>query len=415
MEKSNQQQTRITRYKAMILTAIALALTVLSSHGGLDNFAQENVAETITESIGIYATSRGLNATISMFQSSQVKLPFVASVQVGEMLDPINDAVERLSSVIVWAIGSLFLQRIVLEVAASSVFKWSFFTAGLMAISALLLADWERVRNPFCEVFTISRANLARCRDLLIRIFIVATIVRFLVPAFVAISFLVSQMLLEREFNESRENLSLLGAQISTDTTIGSLDDQHLGEQRAERKDELKKLEDSKASLLQEGEARDQEIEKLNAEAGLGRLIPEFLGGTPPGEKLASAKARRGEIDRELERIEQQIADGREALECIDLRLAGESCDSWLNKLFGASKAMAEIMDIKEIRDKFDEIMTDIAKLLTFIIVKNLLMPIVFLMIAVKCSVPIIKYSVRLSSILKQDSKELRNSLQQTM
>ena len=422
MEESNHQQRKVTHYRAIILATVVLALTTLSFRGGLDDFAQENVAKTITESIGIYATSRGLNATISTLQSSQIKAPLVASVQVGEVLDPINDAVERLSSVVVWAIGSLFLQRVVLEVAASNIFKWSFFVAGLMAISVLLLADWERVRNPFCEVLAISKASLARCRDLLIRIFIVAAIARFLVPAFVGISFLVSQILLEREFNESHENLSLLRTQVSTDTVMGSLDDQRLGEQKDERESELNNLQGSKASHLQEREALDQEIEKLEA----GRdwwdwrsWVPESLGGASPVEELVSAKARRGEVDRELERIEQRIDDVRGDLECIDIRLAGESCDSWLNKLFSSGKAgytyMTEMMDIREIRGKFDEIMTDIAKLLTFILVKNLLMPIVFLVIAVKCSMPIAKYSVRLSSTLKQDSKELRDSLQQTV
>ena len=291
-----------------------------------------------------------------------------------------------------------------------------------MAISVLLLADWERARNPFCEVLAISKASLARCRNLLIRIFIVATIVRFLVPAFVGISFLVSQILLEREFNESHENLSLLRTQVSTDTVMVSLDDQRLGEQKAEREFELNKLQDSKASRLQEREALDQKVEKLEA----GRdwwdwrsWVPESLGGASPVAELVSAKARRGEVDRELERIEQRIDDVRGDLECIDIRLDGESCDSWLNKLFSSGKAgytsMMEMMDIGEIRGKFDEIMTDIAKLLTFILVKNLLMPIMFLVIAVKCSVPLAKYSVQLSSTLKQDSKELRDSLQQTV
>ena len=58
---------------------------------------------------------------------------------------------------------------------------------------------------------------------------------------------------------------------------------------------------------------------------------------------------------------------------------------------------------------------TSMTKLVVAIVVENIVLPIVFLMIAVKCCVPIAKYSVRLSSILKQDSRELRDSLQQTV
>ena len=101
MEESNHQQRKITHYRAMILAAIVLALTTLSFHGGLDNFAQAWVTETATESVEIYAISRGINAGISTLQSSQVKVPFLASIQIGELLDPVNDAVERISSVMV--------------------------------------------------------------------------------------------------------------------------------------------------------------------------------------------------------------------------------------------------------------------------------------------------------------------------
>ena len=47
------------------------------------------------------------------------------------MLDPVNDAVERLSSTLVWAISSLFIQRILLEMVASPVFKWALCWIGV--------------------------------------------------------------------------------------------------------------------------------------------------------------------------------------------------------------------------------------------------------------------------------------------
>ena len=116
---------KINLYRTVIFIVFALALTVLSFHGTLDNFAHEWVSKTTNESLGIFALLIGLNAAISVIQSSEIG-GVILSVDIGELLDPINDETERFSSAMVWALGSLFLQRIVLEVAAHSIFKWVF-------------------------------------------------------------------------------------------------------------------------------------------------------------------------------------------------------------------------------------------------------------------------------------------------
>ena len=352
MEESNHQHRKITHYRAIILAAVVLALTTLSFHGGLDNFAQERVKKTTDESMGLYLVSRSINAGISTLQSSQVKVPFLASIQIGELLDPVNDAVERLSSVMVWAIGSLFLQRIVLEVAESSVFKWIFFATGFIALSALLLASWERVRNPLCEVFAVSKADLDRYRDLLVRIFIVATIFRFIVPTFVVISSLVSQTFLEAEINEHTKNLSAWEKDVS----------------------EIQK------QIIDEQNAREQSLEEQ-----------KMLGPVLPDEKRAQGQ------DFSLFDPSTWSSIGDAAAQVWD------------------KMSMAEFPSISGIIEKTSDMVTSMTKLLVAIVVENVILPIVFLMIAVKCSVPIAKYSVRLSSTLKQDSRELRDSLQQTV
>ena len=360
MEENNRQQTRITRYRTMILAAVVLALTTLSLHGGLDNVAQEDVAETTKESMGLYVISRSINAGISTLQSSQIKVPFLASIQIGELLDPVNDAVERLSSAIVWAIGSLFLQRIVLEVAESSVFKWSFFAIGFIAISALLLASWERVRNPFCEVFAVSKANLDRYRDLLVRIFIVATIFRFIVPTFVVISSLVGQTFLETEINEHRKKLSAWEKNVS----------------------EIQK------QIIDEQNAREQSLEEQKM---LGPVLPDEM----------KAREQDPSLGNYLSSLFSWMSDAAsQSISSIPSGIVEKTSDM----VVGTTKLVVE---------KTSDMVTSMTKLVVAIVVENVILPIVFLMIAVKCSVPIAKYSVRLSSTLKQDSKELRDSLQQ--
>ncbi len=359
MQESSHHQTKITRYRTSILAAVVLALTTLSLHGGLDNVAQENVAETTKESMGLYVISRSINAGISTLQSSQVKVPFLASIQIGELLDPVNDAVERLSSAMVWAIGSLFLQRIVLEVAESSVFKWSFFAAGLLAISALLLAGWERVRNPFCEVFAVSKATLDRCRDLLVQIFIVAVIFRFIVPTFVVTSSLVSQTFLETEISEHRKKLS------AWEKDVSGIQKQIIDEQNV-REQSLDEQKAPEPVLPDEKEAREQD-------SSLRHYFTEAFSW------MSDAATQ----------VRDKVSMAR--FPSISSGIAEKTNDM----VMSMTKLLVE---------KTNDMVTSMTELLVAIVVENIILPIVFLMIAVKCSVPIAKCSVRLSSTLKQDS-----------
>ncbi len=342
MEESNHQQKKITHYRAIILAGIVPVLIYLSFDGGLDNFAQERVTETTDKSMKLYGVSRGINAVISTLQSSQVKVPFLVSIQIGEVLDPVNDAVERLSSAMVWAIGSLFLQRIVLEVAASPVFKGSFLVAGLIAISVLLIASWAR-----------SKPYLDRCRDVLVRIFVVAAIFRFIVPTFVVISSLVSQTFLETEINEHTKKLSAWEKDIS----------------------EFRK------HIIDEQNAREQSLEE---QKGLGPVLPD--------EKRAQ----------EQDSTWSSIGDAWSSI--------GDATAQMWDKM-----SMAKFPSISGTIEKASDMVTIMTKLLVAIVVENVILPIVFLMIVVKCSVPIAKYSGRLSSTLKRDSRERRDSLQQTV
>ena len=245
----------------------------------------------------------------------------------------------------------------------------------------------------------------------MIRAFVIAAIFRFIVPAFIAISFLISQVMLESEINKNRESLSSFSAQVAIDTTVGSVNDQRLGEQKAHKESELEELKRSLASLEQESETLDEEIDKLNDEAGWRGWVPEVIGGRSPGRELASAKARREEIGREVDQVQQRIEEADEVLECIDRRLAGESCDSFLDKLSNAGNT--GYARIAEIAGKAGDVITSITKLLVVVVIKNIVFPLVFLMIAVKCSLPIVRYSMRLVSNMKQDAREMRDALGQ--
>ena len=411
MSNRAHRRTKASLYRAVILSTAALALTAFSFHGVLDNFARTQVVETTNESVSIYVVSRGINAVVSVLQTSEINVPLVASMQVGEMLDPINDAVERLSSIVVWAVGSLFLQRILLEVASSSAFKWILFSIGLVMVATLLLMEWGRFRVVCREIFAVSNAKLERCRDWTVRVFVLAAIFRFVVPLFLAVSFLVSQLFLEAGIMENKEKLSLLGTQVSNIASFPSPDGHDLDGQKNREQSRLKDLDESMALAIREAERLDEAIGKLKGDAGLRRFLPERLGGISLGEDFASAKEQREEVDREIVRIEVQIRDGRKNLECIARQIAGGTCESWFDKVSRAGKG--GMFHIREMFGKVNDMVTSVTMLLIAVSMKNLLFPILFLMVAVKCSLPIAHHASRLLCGFERDSEKLKGMMKQ--
>ena len=408
MSNVARRRMKVSLCRAMIVGAVSLVLIAVSFHGGVDEFAQEQVAETTNESIAIYVVSRAINALVSMLQTSQANVLLV-SVQVGQMLDPVNDAVERLSSIVVWAVGSLFVQRILLEVAASPVFKWILCSIGVVTIAALWLAEWGRVRMWCCQVFGVSDRGLERGRDWLVRIFVVAAIFRFIIPVFIGISFLVSQMFLATEIAKSREQLSVLRTQVSNVASSTSPDSGSLKKERTDEKARIQGQEESKASARQEMERLDTRIGQLTDEVGWRRVLPEILGGVSPGDELRTAKERRREVDRKIERIEDAIGESEEALECIDRRIAGESCDSLLDRVSEMGKA--SMSQVRKMFGELNEMTTDITMLLIAIAIKSILFPIVFLMGAVRCSLPIARHSSRMLCGFERDARKLKDTV----
>ena len=206
------------RRPTLVFSVAILALAALSTHGTLDDFAGERLRETTIESFAIYGVARALNATISVIQSIRtggsagvVVAQGSVGVDIGEALDPLNDAIERFSTVMTWALGSLLLQGVVLAFVSSSVFKWLFALIALVAFATLMIV-WRRLSAGTPGIDPLNRSCGAA-----VKIFVVAAIVRFIVPIFVIVSYLAGQALLQPEIDRRSEELSAISEEVSGD------------------------------------------------------------------------------------------------------------------------------------------------------------------------------------------------------
>jgi len=106
------------------IASVSLALVgtlVLTWVPELDRAAQGYLANALSDNLLIYASARGLNALISVIQSIEISFSLGAGVAVnlGEVLDPLNDLIERFSAFILYGLAGLGLQQLALTASSS--------------------------------------------------------------------------------------------------------------------------------------------------------------------------------------------------------------------------------------------------------------------------------------------------------
>lgn len=109
------------KYKVSVSIA-ALIIVMLTFTGWIDDKGSEYAAEQIEVAAITFAVARSLNAGISIAQGTEVSLSPAGvgtTLSVGEILDPINDMVERFSLVVLAAITSLGIQQILISIAST--------------------------------------------------------------------------------------------------------------------------------------------------------------------------------------------------------------------------------------------------------------------------------------------------------
>ncbi len=362
-------------YRTWILAVFALGLAAVSALGVLDEFGRGFVADTMAESIRILLVSMGFDAGISALQ----ELPIV-----GGGLDPINDAVERLSTVIVWAIGSLLLQRTALELVSSAAFQWGFVALCVVAVPLLVLLERRRSGSG-------STAGTDRYRGWIVRILVVAAIVRFLVPAFLAVSATVSNVVLQPEIDEHSANLAALSAEI-------------FGSEEA--------IPDEQA-IPGEQENGDTGADRQAAAAPVDGEAPEVASGDGedvepvPGDGDA---AQAGPADPDVAEPESTEQTG-----FLGGLIGGLSAaqDAAIDILSGVSlpevpdAILPEMPDLAAVQAMAEEGVQLLTRLLVAIAIKNIALPLVFLWIAVKAAVPLARWLIGLGTFDGRESREL--------
>ena len=163
---------------------------------GVDERASQYLNSTMLKAGVTFAIARGLNATISIVQESRIGFDFVVSGEIAlfEVLDPVNDLVEKFSTVMLVSTVSLGIQSLLLKIG-----QWVGITVLLTSALVLFLLS----------VLLPDRMGKAKSavRGVAWRVLAVAIVVRVAIPITALVSAGLDSAVFENRYSEAKREL----------------------------------------------------------------------------------------------------------------------------------------------------------------------------------------------------------------
>lgn len=205
------------RPRRWLIVAGVVVTVLLSTLTPVDRLAETEYKALFQRALITFALARTLNGVISAVQGTELALqPAGVGVTLtpGEILDPINDLVERFSWIMLGATLSLGVQQVLLDVG-----QWWGVKILLGVLGLLWL--WMRLRRgqqPSGEPGAVR---------LVFRLFILVAFVRFAVPAAMIANEAMYRLFLETRYEESTQVIESAGedfGQVSANDTDAAVE-----------------------------------------------------------------------------------------------------------------------------------------------------------------------------------------------
>lgn len=181
-------------YKKIILSFFLIALVLVSSIKVVDQVSTEQLDKAFARSVTVFAIARGLNGIISVVQGTEVyATPAGVGVNfaVGQIVDPMNDMVERFSWVMLLSSVSLGIQKIMMSLGQTAPVQL------LLAVSALFLI----------LMLWVPKLWHAHSFNFVFKFLIIFSFLRFAVPLVVLFSEGIYTYALEPKYEEAKTAL----------------------------------------------------------------------------------------------------------------------------------------------------------------------------------------------------------------
>ena len=211
-----QTHSPVNKWLLSLLLILVAALCVTPF---VDQRAAEDHEQLFQRAFITFALARTINGVISAVQGTEIALQPAGvgmTLTPGEILDPVNDLVERFSWIMMGATISLGIQNVLLDVSA-----WWAIQALIVALAAwLMIRLWYPGQS--------SKVH----RVLIKRVFLLLLFIRFAVPVMLIANDLLYQQFLESRYQQSTEVITKAGndlERLSVEANVEAAQDQDGG------------------------------------------------------------------------------------------------------------------------------------------------------------------------------------------
>lgn len=181
-------------FRNSILVALTLLVILTAQLNWVDDIGENYTEQGFKRALIAYGIARGMNAVISVAQGTEVAIEPVGvgvTFTPGQILDPINDLIERFSWVVMASGASLGVQRILLQMTS-----WQWFSA-LVSLSLIVALIFYFKQN------SVSPA----IRTALYKLALVLVIIRFTVPMIAIVNEGIYKVFLQPQYESSKQML----------------------------------------------------------------------------------------------------------------------------------------------------------------------------------------------------------------
>ncbi len=190
-------------YAKVFITACLLLLAFFSVSKLFDGYGEQYTEEGFQRSLVAFAIAKTLNGAISVVQGTEVAIEPAGIGLIltpGQILDPVNDLIERFSWVMLVCTTSLGIQSILLKIFSS------FYFSIIVAASLFLMLGflWKHYKSP------------TSLKNILYRAMVFLVILRFFIPIMAITSDGLYKAFLESTYIESKQQLEKSNATIAS-------------------------------------------------------------------------------------------------------------------------------------------------------------------------------------------------------
>ncbi len=338
--------------KSGLLTLAVFVLIVLSYSKALDGYVDNHINESLKSAAITYATARGINALISVVQTAEIEADmfFVSgSVDIGELLDPVNDLVERFSSIMTLALGSLAGQKVLTLISAYSAFNWLLLVLGALTVLFLFM-------------------NRHTAFNIAFKGFLIVVFIRFaLVLSVLANSFVENLILIEQTLKND-EQISSFKEDI---TSLSRIQTQAPDKDLKEK--QIAALEQKNAELTSSIEDKTIELDEIN-----DRLKDCSFMSYLKSTDCYHFESEKYRANQKIGKYESEIEQNNEIIEKIKLgpQNASETDGKSMVQIW---KGSIPNISAQEIEEKMEESIGSFMNLMAIYLLRTLIIPLLFL------------------------------------